>query len=248
MPYIEMLTLSQWLLVLMCGLFIGMSKTGFSGFGLLVVPLLASVFGGKPSTGFLLPMLVMADIFAVSWFRRHANWKYVFKPMPWAIIGLLIGLYVGEQISAEGFKQLIAACILGGIIVLLWNDFRKKKEVSHAPWFAALFGLVGGFSTMIGNAAGPIMAVYLLSTRIPRDNYIGTTAWFFMILNVTKLPLQAFVWHNITGDTLLFDLCLLPSIALGAWLGMVWVKKIPEKAYRIVIVVFTTLSSLALFL
>jgi len=235
-------------LVLMCGLFIGMAKTGFSGFGLLVVPILASVFGGKPSTGFLLPMLIMADIFAVCWFRRHANWKYVLKPMPWALLGLLIGLYVGQRISAEGFRQLIGACILGGIVILLWHDFRKKEDVSHAPWFAALFGLAGGFSTMIGNAAGPIMAVYLLSTRIPRDNYIGTTAWFFMILNLTKLPLQAFVWHNISADTLLFDVCILPAIALGAWLGMKWVKKIPENVYRIVIVVFTILSSLALFI
>ncbi len=226
-----------------------MAKTGFSGFGLLVVPILASVFGGKPSTGFLLPILIMADVFAVSWFRRHANWKYVLKPMPWALAGLLIGLYVGQTISADGFKKLIGACIIGGIIILLWTDISKKEnEVSHKPWFAALFGLAGGFSTMIGNAAGPIMAVYLLSTRIPRDNYIGTTAWFFMLLNLTKLPLQIFVWHNINVDTLVFDLSLLPFIALGAWLGMKCVKKIPEQAYRIIIISFTTLSSLALFL
>jgi uncharacterized protein len=106
---------------------------------------------------------------------------------------------------------------------------------------------MGGFSTMIGNAAGPIMSVYLLSMNLQKNTYIGTTAWFFFIVNVFKLPLQIWGWHNITMKTLGFNLVLLPVIALGALAGIRVVKLMPENAYRWFIVAATFLSAIALF-
>jgi len=101
---------------------------------------------------------------------------------------------------------------------------------------------------MIGNAAGPIMSVFLLSMRLPKHSFVGTSAWFFMVINFLKLPLQYFVWNNISGETLLFDLVMLPFIASGAWIGILFVKKISEKNYRMVIYVLTIASTLMLFL
>ncbi len=106
---------------------------------------------------------------------------------------------------------------------------------------------MGGFSTMIGNAAGPIMSVYLLSMNLQKNTYIGTTAWFFFIVNVFKLPLQIWGWHNITLKTLSFNLVLLPAIALGALAGIKLVKLMPESAYRWFIVAATFVSAIALF-
>ena len=226
-----------------------MAKTGLNGLGMLAVPVMALIFGAKPSTGILLPMLCCADLFAVAYYRRSAEWKYIIRLLPWALAGFACALLTDHLIPDRGFKTLIGLCIFAGLGVMLWNEYRgKDTAVPSAWWFAALFGVMGGFSTMIGNAAGPIMAVFLLSVRLPKKSFVGTTAWFFMIINLLKLPLQYFVWHNISGETLLFNVAMLPTIAAGAWLGIIFVKKVSEKNYRIAVYALTILSTLLLFL
>ena len=109
-------------------------------------------------------------------------------------------------------------------------------------WYAAIFGLLGGFTTMIGNAAGPVMSVYLLSMRKEKMEYIGINAWFFLVVNFLKIPLQIFVWENISVSTISLNLLMLPFIVLGAWLGIRIVKLFPEKAFRKFIQIVTILS------
>ena len=226
-----------------------MSKTGVNGLGTVVVPILAIIFEAKPSTGILLPMLCFADLFAVIYYRRSAEWKYVFHLLPWALAGFALALLTDHLIPDRGFKILIGVCIFAGLGVMMWNEFRgKDKAIPSAWWFTAMFGIMGGFSTMIGNAAGPIMSIFLLSVRLPKNSFVGTAAWFFMIVNYLKLPLQYFVWQNITQETLLFDLAMLPTIAVGAWLGIIFVKKVSEKNYRIVVYILTVVSTLLLFM
>ena len=238
----------EWALAMLCGVLIGMSKTGLSGAGLFIVPVFANIFGGKPSAGLVLPMLIVADIFAVIYYHRHAEWKYVLKLLPWAIGGILIAMFVGKSINDEQFRQLIAIIVIVGIILMIYQDVRKKKtNVPDYPWFAALLGTGGGFATMIGNAAGPIMSLYLLSMRLPKNIYIGTGAWFFFIVNLTKVPLHVFVWHTITLKSLSFDALMIIPIIAGAVGGFYLVKLIPEKAYRIFIIASTLASSLVLF-
>ncbi|MDR1156381.1 MAG: sulfite exporter TauE/SafE family protein [Bacteroidales bacterium] len=238
----------EWCAVVICGLCIGMSKTGINGLGTVVVPILAVIFGARSSTGILLPMLCCADLFAVAYYRRSAEWKYVIRLLPWALAGFAIALFVDHRVPDKGFKTLIGICILTGLGVMLWNEYRgKDTAVPSAWWFTALFGVMGGFSTMIGNAAGPIMSVFLLSVRLPKNSFVGTAAWFFMIINYLKLPLQYFVWHNISRETLLFDLVMLPAIAVGAWLGVIFVKKVSERNYRMVVYALTLASTLLLF-
>ena len=238
----------EWGILLICGTCIGMSKTGVNGLGTVVVPVFAILFGAKPSTGILLPMLCCADLFAVAYYRRSAEWKYVIRLLPWALTGFAIALLADHWIPDRGFKTMIGACILAGLAIMLWNEYRGRDvAVPSAWWFTALFGIMGGFSTMIGNAAGPIMSVFLLSIRLLKKSFVGTAAWFFMIINLLKLPLQYFVWHNITSATLLLDLTLLPAIALGAWLGILFVKKVSEKHYRIMVYALTLVATLMLF-
>lgn len=114
-------------------------------------------------------------------------------------------------------------------------------------WYSALFGLLGGFTTMIGNAAGPVMSIYLLSMRKGKMEYIGINAWFFLVVNLLKVPLQIFVWDNISWDTFSLNLLMLPIIALGAWLGISIIKLFPEKAFRRFIQLVTILSVAMMF-
>lgn len=234
-------------MTIMCGMLIGMSKTGLSGAGLFVVPVFAKIFGGKPSTGIVLPMLIIADIFAVRYYHRHAEWKYVLKLLPWAIVGIIIALLVGQMINDDHFKKIIASVVLLGIGLMIYQDVRKAKaEIPDYWWFAALLGLGGGFATMIGNAAGPIMSLYLLSMRLPKNIYIGTGAWFFFIVNLSKVPLHIFFWKTITVQSLSLNLLMVIPILLGASGGFFLVKIIPEKAYRWFIIISTLASAFAL--
>jgi uncharacterized membrane protein YfcA len=238
----------QWVLLALCGLLVGMAKTGLSGVGLMVVPILANAFGGRPSVGLLLPMLILADVFAVTWYNRHAEWKHVLRLLPWALAGILVATLVGKSISDQTFNRLLAALVIGGIVLLVWRDLRSDKfHVPESRWFAAGLGLLGGFSTMIGNAAGPVMALYLLSMRLPKNVYIGTGAWFFFIVNLSKVPLHVWSWKTITLSSFLLDLLLIPAIAAGAFLGIWLVRLLPEKIFRIIVIVTTLLSALLLF-
>lgn len=235
------------IVILICGILVGMSKVGVPGVSMIVVPAMAFVFGAKQSTGVLLPMLMMADIFGVAYYHRHANWPHLIKVLPWAVAGLLIALWIGEKVNDEQFKNLIAILVFVSIALMIWQDKRKGTQLFPDKWwFAAFMGILGGFATMIGNVAGPVFAIYLLAMHLPKNNFIGTSAWFFLIINFTKFPLQMFVWNNINAESLLIDLVTLPSIALGAFLGFKIVKIIPEKTFRGFVIAITFISAFLL--
>jgi uncharacterized membrane protein YfcA len=235
--------------VIFSGICIGVSKTGINGISAVMIPLLALVFGARESTGVVLPMFCFADLVAVIYYRRAAEWKYIVRLLPWALAGFGLALLVDRMVPARGFKALIGICIFAGLVVMFWNDRRgKDAAVPSAWWFSAIFGIMGGFSTMIGNAAGPIMSVFLLSVRLQKTSFVGTAAWFFMIINYLKVPLQYFVWHNITLKGLLFDVTLIPVILIGAALGILVVKKVSESHYRVIVYAMTIVSATLLFL
>jgi len=242
------LTTFQWLLTILCGMIIGMSKAGISGAGLIAVPVLAGIFGGRLSVGLLLPMLIIADLIAVTIYHNHADWKNVIKLLPWTMAGILIALFVGKFVNDDQFRKLVAWVVISGIVLLLYRDIRKSPlKVPTAWWFSSILGLGSGFATMIGNASGPIMAYYFLSMRLPKNIFIGTGAWFFLIVNLFKVPLHIFVWKTITTQSLALDLLMSVPIITGAFFGYYFVKLIPERAYRAFIIITTLASTSVLF-
>ncbi|MDR1624131.1 MAG: sulfite exporter TauE/SafE family protein [Tannerellaceae bacterium] len=237
----------DWTLLFVCALLIGMSKTGVQGITMLAIPLMAVNFGAKPSTGLILPMLCFSDLIAVFYYRRVAKWQYVVKLLPAAIVGFFVAIAIDKLIPADEFRRLMGICIFLGLAVMLGT----KKEGSGnkmftAWWYAPLLGLIGGFTTMIGNAAGPVMSVYLLSVRLPKYSFVGTSAWFFLVVNYLKLPLQLFVWDNITVTTVALNALTIPFMITGAVAGIYFVKKIPEKGFRTFIITVTILSAFML--
>ncbi len=236
----------QWLVLILCGVLIGTAKAGIAGTGLMIVPIMAYVFGGKVSTGLVLPMLIMADVFAVLHYHRHARWRHIVRLIPWAIAGILVGVWIGGSVSDAVFQKIMATIIFMGIAVMIWQDFRKKRALPNARWFAPATGSIGGFATMMGNAAGPVMSLYLLSMRLPKLNFIGTAAWFFFFVNVFKVPFHVLFWKTITLETAALNLVLTPAILGGVWVGIRIVKIIPETAYRILVITTTLVSAVLL--
>lgn len=243
---VETLATQQWFWLGLAVMLVAMSKAGITGIGNLAIPMLALVFGGKASTGILLPILVMADLMAILFYRRTVEWKYLRKLLPWSILGIILGTWLGKDIPANIFLFLMGIVILIGVLVTLYMEFRKVKKIPDFPGLSAGTGILGGVSTMIGNAAGPIMSVYFLAMQLPKNIFIGTKAWFFFILNFSKVPLHVFFWETISWDTFLINLCTLPFIIIGAFIGKRVVKYIPEKGYRWLIIGVTGFAAIVL--
>jgi uncharacterized membrane protein YfcA len=238
------------LLFFVVALVIGMAKAGLSGLGLAIIPVMALIFGAKESTGVILPMLISADIMAVIYYRRNAVWKYIIRILPWVTLGIIIALVTGNLINNNQFRIVMISIVWIMLILMVFNDLRKKDE-SFIPgnrYFGASMGFAGGFATMIGNSAGPVFTLYFLAMKLPKKEFIGTSAWLYLIMNTGKLPLQALVWKNITQSSLILDFIAIPVIAFGIFLGIHIVKLFPEKAYRYFVIITTLGSSVLLFL
>lgn len=243
------MNLLQWITLIIAAFFVGFSKTGIGGVMMLAIPLLATAFGGKDSTGILLPMLIVGDIFAIRYYHRSADLKSVVTPLPWALIGLIAGVVVGSYISDTSFVRLIGIIILACLGILVFTEVKGQNfTVPNAPWFYITIGVLSGFASMIGNAAGPIFSIYLLALGYKKNNFMGISAWFFFIINLTKVPLQVFVWHNIGVRSLLTAVIMIPVIAVGAVLGAFILKKINEKFFRYLVILMTAVSALKLLL
>lgn len=237
----------DWCVLFVSALLIGMSKTGIQGISMLAIPFMALTFGAKPSTGIILPMLCFSDLMAVFYYRRSAEWRIIFKLLPAAIAGFGLALLVDKFIPPAEFKHLLAGCLLFVIGIMFWDTRQKGgSKWTGKWWYGPFFGLLGGFTTMIGNAAGPVMAIFLLSVRLPKYSFIGTSAWFFMVVNYLKVPLQVFAWHNINGQTILLNVCSIPFMIVGGLAGIYLVKRLPEKGFRDFTTVLTVISVLLL--
>jgi uncharacterized membrane protein YfcA len=241
-------TTVEFLLFLVVALCIGLSKTGVHGAGNIAVPLLAVVFGGQLSSGIMLPMLCLADVMGVWYYHRHASWVHLKKLIVWAVIGIVSGTIVGGMLNDQVFKYVMVGIIFVSVGIMVWMERGHKEDIPDYAWFAALCGVGAGFTSMIGNLAGAFSAIYLLSMRLPKNAFIGTSAWFFLIINWIKVPFHVFAWKTITWDTFFLDLCTLPVIALGAWLGVMIVKNLSEAAYRWFIIIMTLVAAVFMML
>jgi uncharacterized membrane protein YfcA len=160
---------------------------------------------------------------------------------------MLIALFVGSRISDEVFKLFMAIAIMIVLLFMVIRESRGRDFSFKNRWYInAMVGLLGGFTTLIGNVAGPILAVYFLSIHLDKNEFIATRAWFFWIINLSKIPLHLFVWKTITVKTIGLDMLMIPVIVVGALIGIVLVKRIPEKPYRIFIIAATFVSALFL--
>ena len=241
-------SLTNWILIALAAFIIGLSKAGLKGIDMLNVTLMAIVFGGKASTGIVLPLLCAADIMAVTYYHRHCRWKYFWKLVPWMMIGILIGVFAGRDLNEYYFRKVMAVIIIITVIIIVAMELHKSVTVPTNKAFAASMGLISGFTTMLGNLAGAFSNIYFLALRLPKNDFIGTAAWVFLAMNLFKLPFQVFYWKNITSYSLKTDLVLLPALIAGFWAGLKIVEKIRDDNYRKVVIVLTLIGAVFIFL
>lgn len=237
------LQLHEWLMAGLAAFSLGLSKSGIKGISTIIVTLMAIVFGGKSSTGVLLPLLIVGDIFAVIYYKRHVQWRLLFQLLPWMIIGVLFGVWIGQDVEEVLFKQIMAGIILLSVTMMYWWDKRKDKTVPDSLWFAGSMGLAAGFTTMLGNLAGAFSNIFFLAMRLPKNEFIGTAAWLFFFINLFKLPFHIWVWKTITWESVYVNLYLLPAIFLGLWAGINILKKINNELFRNMILILTAIGA-----
>jgi uncharacterized membrane protein YfcA len=227
---------------------IGLSKAGLKGIDMMNVVIMAIVFGAKESTGIVLPLLCAADVLAVLYYNRHARWSHVFKLIPWMVAGIVIGNFLGKDMNEPVFRKIMALIIVLTVLIVVIMEIRKTIVMPTNKLFVATMGLSAGVTTMLGNLAGAFSNVYFLAMRLPKNDFIGTAAWVFLLINFFKLPFQVFYWKNINGDTLYMDLLLLPLMVIGFWLGLKVVAKIKDDSYRRVVIALTLAGAIFIFL
>ena len=239
----------SWFVVSFCAVMIGFSKTGIPGAAILVIPLLAGIMPARDSTGFLLPILALADIMAIIYWRRHVDWPRLLRLLPWTMLGVGIGYIVLKYITNKQLMPVIGIVVLILIAVTWWTNSRggAKKKIPTYWWFAAIMGILAGSTSMMANAAGPIMTIYLLAMRLEKNEFIGTTAWFFWMLNLSKIPFSTNL-GLINEASLLTDLALLPCIILGGIGGIMLVHRIPQRAFNITVEALAAISAIYLCL
>lgn len=244
------LTAWQWTLLAMGAFFTGLSKTGIAGLGVLAVALFANALPARESTGALLPLLLCADAFGLAFFRKHASWPHLWKLFPWVIIGVIAGYFALGRISSEVVQHLIGGILLAMVALHCW---RKKQadslasKLPHSIWFAALTGILAGFTTMVANAAGPVMVLYLLAIGLPKLEFIGTGAWFFALVNAFKVPFSVKL-QLITANSLRTDAVLLIPMIPGALLGPIILQRINQAAFEWMVLALTVIASVRLLL
>lgn len=240
--------LHDWLLIALGAFIIGLSKAGLKGIEMLNVTIMAIVFGGKASTGIVLPLLCTADVLAVIYYRRHVQWPLFWKVVPWMMIGILAGVWLGKDLNEALFRKVMAIIIIFTVGLMLLLEWRRNLDVPNNPVFTGGTGLVAGFTTMLGNLGGAFSNVYFLAMQVPKNEFIGTAAWVFLAMNFFKLPFQIFYWNNVSGTTVLTGLLVLPALLAGFFVGLRLVSVIRDEGFRKLVIVLTLIGAVFIFL
>jgi uncharacterized protein len=226
------LSFIDWVTIAFCSVIMGASKSGLPGLSILAVPLMANVFDTKQSTGLLLGILILGDIFAIIYHRENAKWQYIFRVLPAAVCGIVAGFFAMKVVTDEQLKPIIGLIVLAMLGVNYWRMNRKNedKNIPAPLWLSLWLGFLAGVTTMMANAAGPVMIIYLVAMRLPKMEFVGTAAWFFFIVNWIKVPFSINL-GIMSWESLKVDFMMLPFILIGAISGYFVLKRIPQKAF-----------------
>lgn len=229
---------------------VGFSKTGLVGLGVLIVPLMAAVFPAKESTGALLPMLIFGDLIAVAWYRQHAQWRVLARILPWVLPGIVLGTFALNRTPSEKLGPALGVLVL--FLVALETARARAGEwleerLPRKWWFSAIMGMLAGFLTMVGNIAGAVASIYLLSMGLEKREFMGTGAWYYLIGNCVKVPFSLAL-GLISVRSLRFNLETTPLILAGAVVGILTFRLIPQRWFNRAILLLASLAALRLIL
>ncbi|MHB9037425.1 MAG: TSUP family transporter [Armatimonadota bacterium] len=253
------LEFSQWLMTLSAAVILGVSKTALPGAGILVSAMLASAFGGWASAGIMLPMLILSDCLAVASYHEYVKWHELVKLVPSVILGMGVGavaLWVaGHQ---KGDKDTLSIII--GVLLLMMlaahfvRCFFPERLTPISRTATTITGVFAGFATIVSNAAGPVMSVYMAARGLTKNAFMGTLAWYFLILNTCKLPVYIALTaanpaHSIiTVQSFLLVLYTCPGILLGAFLGKWLLPRFSQRLFENIVLILAGIAAMRLIL
>ena len=239
----------QWALLIAGAVIVGLAKTGIPGVSILFVGLLANAMPARQATGVILPMLILGDVFGVLLYRRHTEWRHLWKLFPWTAAGVVLGWLALGRIDDLQTKRLIGVIL--ALLVSL-HFCRKSRQapdenaVAHAPlWVAAGTGLLAGFTTLVANAAGSVMTIYLLAMRLPKLGFLGTNAVFFLLLNWFKVPFMVNL-GLINRESLALNLRLAPAVVAGCLIGRYAAARMNQKVFEATALGLTAVAAVKL--
>lgn len=240
-----------WVLMGVAALIIGIAKTSFGGLGSVSVAMLAFVLPTKESTAAVLLLLITGDIVAVLRYRHNADWGLLKGVLPSVVPGLLLGAAFIWAVDDMVLRRSIGALLLISVILQLVAKLRQAPLVDdaddHRPprAFTIGAGIAAGFTTMAANAAGPVMALYLQLSRVQKMRFLGTSAWFYLIVNVSKTPLSAAL-GLFTPRVLQTALVLIPVVLIGTVIGVQVIKHVKQKAFDLLTLATSIVAATAL--
>ena len=231
-----------WTWAIVAALAVGISKTGFGGIGLVAVCIMVDLFG-KPSVGILLPMLILADISVYPFFRRYASWTPVWRILPPTLLGCVAGYFFLDWMPEDSARSIIGGIIMVMVGLQLFRRFGQERfeRLAHSREAGLAAGFAAGTATMVANAAGPIFQLYLLSRRFEKLELIGVGARFFLLINILKAPFLGGMSY-INGESLLFNLKLVPVILLGIYLGRHLVHAVSQRLFEWLVILFALIA------
>lgn len=240
-----------WAIAVLGSLWIGISKTGIAGLGVLAVAVFTLIFPARESTGIVLTILIVGDIVAVLTYRFNAEWSSLIRLAPFTAIGVVIGYFALGILDPRAVGRLIGVILIVIILLQFWR-MRSAGGVEHAGealrhnlWLTALAGVLAGFFTMVSNASGPIMIIYLLAMGLPKIAFMGTSAWFYFLLNTGKLPFS-YNLGLITPQSLTFTLMMAPFAIIGGLVGYQILKRINQRLFEQLALILTAIAALRL--
>ena len=241
-----------WIILLACAFIQGMSKGGVPGLAILAIPFVAMVVPGKASTGLILPMLIVGDLFALLIWRRSVSGRALVRALPWAIAGVVVGWRLLDFIPDANMNRVIGIIVILILVLQVWRKFSAKSD---APAFSgstigrygypAVMGMLGGVTTMLANAAGPIISMYLLSMKLGKETFLGTSAWYFFIVNWVKVPFMV-EQGMITSESLKVNVMMLPALVAGVAMGVFVAKRLKERTFEALVIVLAAAACLKL--
>ncbi|MEU6608765.1 sulfite exporter TauE/SafE family protein [Streptomyces shenzhenensis] len=235
-------------------LLVGFSKTAVNGANTVSLAVFAAVLPARASTGVLLPVLIAGDLLAVAIYRRHAHWPTLWRLFPAVAAGVVLGTLFLLWADDGIVRTSIGAILLLMAAVTLWRRRRADREETTEPdtgragrVTARSYGVLGGFTTMVANAGGPVMSMYLLSAGFRKLGFLGTSAFFFLIVNVSKVPFSVGL-GLIDGRSLLLDAALVVFVVPGAFLGTWAVHRINQRLFEHLVIAATVVGGVQLLL
>lgn len=225
----------QWVLLAAAAFVSGFGKAGIPGVGILAVAVFANLMPARQATGVVLPLLIVGDVVSVWLYRRHTQWSHLWGLLPPTIVGVIAGWLALRWADDLQTTRLVGALLATMLLVHLGRKSRGREVeagAGRAPaWFAWLTGLFAGFATQVANAAGPVMLIYLLAMRLPKLEFLGTGAVFFMAINLFKVPFTAEL-GLITASSLAVNLWLAPAVVAGALVGRAVAGRVNQRAFE----------------